>query len=492
MPSIPSGYTLIFETIRTPYYPKVRDTEMGITKVINIDGSIDKSKIWLKYNDDGGHYLFSKISFNSKECLVMEDQVWQIWLGQYNTIFTNGSEPTVTYKYEVGRNWRYRVKIVNSSGASLPGFTTLFFDGKLPNEGVGIANTFIINAQPVTPPVEESFKLEIENGNYSPDELLGEINSLASLNDVPVEFTFSSQTGKVSIENLNTIYPTTIQFYIEDSESSGCSAQKTLNEKGSKTPSPGNKIGYNLGWLLGFRIKTLILEPSQKVTASSLLDTFGPKYFLLTLDDFNNNKPNKDLISLVDNSANNFKLPNYYNPQTMDTRYGVKRDSSGNIVGHSYYPGHEATDPDADDWKCKDIAGIPAERGCAENDLNKDLSSNLTKKQIYTVEQLTLANTTDSIVKLDDGTTLSTVVNRYKSPNSSDLLARIPINIPRQQYSTPLIFRNRHPEYTKRIYFGPVKLRKFKIRLLNDKGFEVNLNDQDWSFSIYATQLYQF
>lgn len=240
----------------------------------------------------------------------------------------------------------------------------------------------------------------------------------------------------------------------------------------------GNKIGYNLGWLLGFRIKTLELAPSEKKVAKSLLDTFGPKYFILTLDDFNNNKPNKDLISLVDNSSKNFKLPDYYNSQTMDSRFGETK----------YYPGHEG-DPD---WQCQDTAGPPADRGCSENDLNIDLRSNLTKKQQYTVDQLTLANTSGGNVTLDDGSTLSTVVNRYKSPNSSDLLVRIPITTARQEYTKSIVFRNENPEYTKRVYFGPVKLRKFKVRLLNDKGFEVNLNDQDWSFSIHVTQLYQF
>ena len=124
--------------------------------------------------------------------------------------------------------------------------------------------------------------------------------------------------------------------------------------------------------------------------------------------------------------------------------------------------------------------------------MHLDLVSNLTKKQQYTVEQITLANTSGRTIQLTDGTKVATVVNRYKSPNSSDLLARIPINRTRQDYSNPIVFRNRNPEYTKRVYFGPVKLRKFKVRLLNDKGFEVNLNDQDWSFSIYATSLYQF
>lgn len=323
-------------------------------------------------------------------------------------------------------------------------------------------------------------KVEIEDGNYQPVELVTEINTLCQMNNIPILFEYKVINGKISVSNQDKAIEWTINFYIEDSESSGCAAQKTLNEEGSNTPSPGNKIGYNLGWLLGFRVKTLVLNPSEKKVASSILDTFGPKYFLLTLDDFNNNKPNKDLISLVDSSSKNFKLPKYYNPQTMDSRYNKD----------TYYPGKTANDGEA--WKCKDIAGPPAERGCAENELNIDLASNLTKKQQYTVEQLTLANTSNSTVTLDDNTTLSTVVNRYRSPNSSDLLARIPININRQQYNTSIVFRNRNPEYTKRVYFGPVKLRKFKIRLLNDKGFEVNLNDQDWSFSIYVTQLYQF
>ena len=43
-----------------------------------------------------------------------------------------------------------------------------------------------------------------------------------------------------------------------------------------------------------------------------------------------------------------------------------------------------------------------------------------------------------------------------------------------------------------RTYFGPVNLSKFRIRLLNDKGLILNLNNMDWSFSIIVTQLYQY
>ena len=491
LPAIPSGFSLIIEVFRTSSTQQIRDSVIGITKSVKTENIV-----WLpgETDDDGGEGALSKLKFSSTD--LTSNTIYDLWIGEYKTTFTNGEIPTTKFKDETGKVWKIRIKIVDTLTETIPldGFTEIIINGTIPSDGVLLAKTFIIDYNDPTPTSTsyENFKIEIENGNYQPEELMTAINDLCILNYIPVNFSYSTISGKVTITNLDNKNNTTIRFYIEDAESSGCSAQKTLNEEGSNTPSPGNKIGYNLGWLLGFRVKTLILSPSQKTTATSLLDTFGPKYFLLTLDDFNNNKPNKDLISLVDNSAKNFKLPNYYNPQTMDSRYGVKRDASGNLIGNTYYPGHSATDADADAWKCQDIAGLPAERGCAENDLNNDLISNLTKKQQYTVEQLTLANTSGGSVILDDGTTLSTVVNRYNSPNSSDLLARIPIPIKRQEYNTSIVFRNRHPEYTKRIYFGPVKLRKFKIRLLNDKGFEVNLNEQDWSFSIYVTQLYQF
>ena len=83
-------------------------------------------------------------------------------------------------------------------------------------------------------------------------------------------------------------------------------------------------------------------------------------------------------------------------------------------------------------------------------------------------------------------------VDRYTSPNSTDLLARIPIEGTPQMWNKPVFFKNEDKEATARKYFGPVKLTKFHVRLLNDKGFEVNLNDQDWSFSILVTHMYQY
>ena len=323
-----------------------------------------------------------------------------------------------------------------------------------------------------------------------------------------LEFTYNMNQNKMTLNNYD---PSgniaTCKWYDDAIPTDACAAKQA-----AETPQPGGKADYNLGWLMGFRQQqstiynylydsggcrwingsnispTLGKTPPEgaitptineifdreqrfygKTVPPSLVDVYGPKYFILTLDDFNNNKPNKDLISLVDTTTRNFKIPAYFNPQTMDRRYGKgkfsKYDASGNGI-----PGTE----------CIDVADEGNnERACSTNDLNKDLRSNLTKKQIYTYEQIMLARNQKG-------------VNRYTSPNSTDLLARIPIERTPQMWNKPVFFKNEDKEATARKYFGPVKLTKFHVRLLNDKGFEVNLNDQDWSFSLLVTHMYQY
>ena len=73
-----------------------------------------------------------------------------------------------------------------------------------------------------------------------------------------------------------------------------------------------------------------------------------------------------------------------------------------------------------------------------------------------------------------------------------DLLAKIPIGKEPRDWNKKVEFTKENPNYMKREYFGPVKLSKFKVRLLTDKGFDVNLHDNDWNFSIIVTQIYQF
>ena len=300
--------------------------------------------------------------------------------------------------------------------------------------------------------------ITILDGNYQINDLISEINGKINRTELmnKLSFEYSSINNKITIKNLDNI-DMTITWYSLNANNIAC---------GSSGLGAGGKIDYNLGWLLGFRTSKSFLPGFSDITPTSLVDLHGPKYFLITLDDFNNNKPNKDLISFVDTTVDTFKLPDYVNLQTMDSRYGLGK----------YYPGKEGIPG----YECQDIADVGNNnRGCSTDDLNLDLSSNLTQAQQYTAEQIKLARQQNN-------------VNRYTSPNSTDLLARIPINRTPGDWTTNITYTNFNPDNMKRRYFGPVKLRKFKVRLLNDKGFEVNLNGKDWSFSIIITQLYQF
>ncbi len=341
------------------------------------------------------------------------------------------------------------------------------------------------------------YTIRIPDGNYSSaSSLISKINS--ELSQLSIGGSVGSDIwfdqNDVSISNKVVIVvknqPCTFIWYIEDAEASQCTAPfRETPSSLLEPPKPGAKINYNLGWLLGFRTLELELDPTKgynvrnnattnlelgQFRAPSTIDVYGPRYLLLTLDDFNNNKPNKDLISLIDNNSNNFKLPEYYKPQTMNTSIYV--NGTGLNSNKKYQPGH-ANDPK---FECVDVAGPPTDRGCAENDINIDLISNLTQRQQYSVAQMIAANTTNNRKP------------RYSSPNSPDILLRIPINTAPSNANQIISYKNDKPDETKRIYFGPVKLRKFNVRLLNDKGFEVNLNDRDWSFSLIVNQLYQF
>jgi hypothetical protein len=41
-----------------------------------------------------------------------------------------------------------------------------------------------------------------------------------------------------------------------------------------------------------------------------------------------------------------------------------------------------------------------------------------------------------------------------------------------------------------RVYFGPVNIHRMSIKLVTDRGDIIDLNNQNWSFSLLCEQLY--
>jgi len=86
--------------------------------------------------------------------------------------------------------------------------------------------------------------------------------------------------------------------------------------------------------------------------------------------------------------------------------------------------------------------------------------------------------TTDTVISMN------TATSSYIGKN---ILARITVSSGSNTIITnnagDFIFRTRD-------YFGPIKLEKMSIRLLNRFGEVINLNHNDYSFALEITQLY--
>lgn len=306
--------------------------------------------------------------------------------------------------------------------------------------------------------------ISITEGNYdvgvdgSKKDLITALNNSINTNTELanyIEFSYNPINRKIDISNNDFWNDISLNWYIPDIAGS-CGGN-----------GAGSKVDYNLGWLLGYRTTFTTIVAGTKNIANknqSTVDVEGTSYLFITLDDFNNNKPSNVVIAATEPITSGYKLPSYYNDQTMNTNFGAG----------TYYPGRYGQAG----YECVDVADEKNdERGCGTADLNVDLRSNLTKQQVYSINQLKQAQSESS-------------ADRYGSPEPTDLLYTIN-NLGTDNWGKDLSYENPTSKY-KREYFGPVKLTKFKIRLVNNKGYDVDLNGKDWQFTLRVTQMYQY
>ena len=240
---------------------------------------------------------------------------------------------------------------------------------------------------------------------------------------------YSPITNKVTFDGGGTIFP--LVFYDASGTHFDCSAAPCGG-------LPGGKLDYNLGWLLGFRQPSY--SGSSSYTGEALVDTYGFRYLFLEINDFHNNRLNQSVISM-DANRSTFRYP------------ASKRCSTA-----------VAQNP-------------PATTSCGKPP-PPWTGPPLTASQVYTRAQIELAQ--------QEG-----FPDRYLSPVNSDIIARIPV---RKTNNYDMLFDNwnNNLEDTAREYFGPVTLKRLHVRLLNDKGFPINLNGMDFSFSLIVKYLYQY
>jgi hypothetical protein len=278
--------------------------------------------------------------------------------------------------------------------------------------------------------IVDSSNVSISSGNYNNTTLINEISANTIFNtESMLIISVDDRTLKTTIKNQNSI-DLKLTFY---------------SDLGVCNPSCGtsSKINNTLGWILGFRNDTYTISAGQSITSESLIDTFGSKYFLLVLDDFNQNRLNKGIVGITP-TLKSAEIPSYWSADLKTSFSGCVYDVSSNP-----YPVYVQNAP-----------------------------RRLTQAQLYTLNSTIQARSV-------------TIRNRLTSPTTTDVLGYIPLRKNGLSFGQ-IIIDDFGIDPAERIYFGPVDIERMRVKLVDDKGYTVNLNGADWSFSLIAKSLYQY
>ena len=300
-------------------------------------------------------------------------------------------------------------------------------------------------------------------GNYTPLQLQAYMASVAPFNGTTFTVACNANSGKMTITNATaTAYDVLFfdpGYNVDYTVPPGMDAQEINDAVGA------SKLNSNLGWLMGFRGTNQVPSvPNQllytipantllnnAIVSEALADTYGPKYLILVLDDYNQNHLNKGLVNIATTDTK-LSLPSYFTP------------GANAALPPSYFV------PGAIPVIC-DGLGNPT--------YVQSYPRKLTQAQIYTI----------NTIQQDRN---NTTIDRYTGPTTTDVLALIPVKTYSLLPGQPYIEFGSALQTNERIYFGPVNIERMKIQLMDDKGNILNMHGNDWSFTIVSTHLYEY
>jgi hypothetical protein len=299
-----------------------------------------------------------------------------------------------------------------------------------------------------------TYVIDIPSGNYSQEQLVTAIktNINTHMDISNIDVSYNSISGKTEITNNNDV-SITITFY-DPTDQLVCNSN-------CKTTA---KFNNNLGWILGYRGNTTNpasnpIQPDNplygqmiytldalggQIISEAFMDVFGPKYFLLILDDFQQNHLNKGLVGITP-TQKAADIPNYWSSDLATSTSCITASGSNNNI-----PVYVQNAP-----------------------------RRLTQAQLFTLNSTTQSRS-------------QTQRNRLTAPTNTNVLALIPLRDVNRVSPGRVIIDNFNLNNAERVYFGPVDLERMRVRLVDDQGYTVNLNGNNWSFTMTITSLYQY
>jgi hypothetical protein len=316
-------------------------------------------------------------------------------------------------------------------------------------------------------------KVSIQPGNYTGSEIVEQLNNYFSSSQfiwsqpVSVNFpvSYNSNNGKITMNFFNGIYtdPITTQPYLMRETTKILFFDINNQYHCENNCFQQNKINQTFGWDLGYRVPYVFINQNGN-TAQTIVNTFGPKYLIIVIDDYNQNHINNGLITITEASTS-IKLPSYYDPSTpircLQPLQQNQLDATTNSLLYI----------DKTNLSYKKIPQVLP-----------TAPRILTQAQIYSINQIQKNN--------ESNTSL-----RGKAPTNPDIFALLPVKLNNSEATstgTYFVEFSGSLQENKRVYFGPVNIERMRIKLLDDKGNILNLNGADWSITLICDLLYQY
>lgn len=313
-----------------------------------------------------------------------------------------------------------------------------------------------------------SITITIPTGAYSQIKLLTTINSLFDMALTANGYNIANGTmfSSVSINgqpyikvrtNINKVYGANDYQLIFYDPASSTLVNTANNQMVVST------WDSTLGWLLGFRSNISYLLSLYTDGTTNIATIIGDSvvsvniynYFMIVLDDYNQNHLNDGLITTT-KRENNAVTPTY-------TNNSINRCDP--VVQNS-------------------MVSITKSNVNSTGD-NTNYRINLTQKQIYAAQE---------VLNIQNNINPDVIPSYFytNSPFAKDLFAVLPLKIAGQQNNSVYVDYGGSLQNQERNYFGPVNISRMSIKLVNDRGQVVDLNNSNWSFTLICEQLYQY
>lgn len=308
--------------------------------------------------------------------------------------------------------------------------------------------------------------------NYTRDELFAEINTQLLANSLTKNSAIllfndgQKQYSKFRINVNKTYLPKDYKLVFYDPISFSYCGISTTGGRSVRTITWESTLGwlmgfhtyteYILGDFLNIDLNNLIVENYYNnffnsgdstdpyvysyqastgkisVVGDSILNTNLYNYFLIILDDYVQNHVNDGLVTIA-SLEKDVSLPSYASRVT---------------------------------YQCDPVSG----KNVAVSASNRE-NINLSSKQLYAMNQVLEARRTKE--------------KSYSvGPVMRDVFALIPLKLSGLAFGSTYMEFGGTLQNQDRKYFGPVRIQKLSVKLMNDKGEVVNLNGGNWSFTI--------